>query len=152
MSGRCSPKKRYGHAAFKINCKAKMDTAFAFCKSPTHSRSDHRFQLLTFFSKIGFIVFQPFFQTRNKETPIKKYSKVHTGPNASAGGISAGFSSSANQPKIAGIVKTAPITPTNSTTATAIINLKKLFKYFISSFHFVEKSHIYKLMQISFHS
>lgn len=53
----------------------------------------------------------PFCTMRYRETPIRIYSTVHTGPNAQFGGVNEGFSSWAYHVGIAYMVKKEPITP-----------------------------------------
>src|SRR3989344_6035223 len=68
------------------------------------------------------------FQTRKSEIPISANNVVQTCPNTHAGGLRAGFASSKYQSdRIAGAVKSEPITPANSETTIAMTNFKKLF-------------------------
>ena len=50
-----------------------------------------------------------FFQTKYKDTPIRKYKVVQTGPNIQLGGVNAGFTNSGYHVSIEPIVKYRPI-------------------------------------------
>jgi hypothetical protein len=73
------------------------------------------------------LFFNPFSQIRKADTPIKKYSKVHTGPKIQFGGEKKGLFKNLYQVDIEDMVKGVPDKPTNSHPATAIKNLSILF-------------------------
>jgi hypothetical protein len=50
-------------------------------------------------------------QTRYKETPIRKYSVIHTGPKTELGGVNSGFARIVYQDEIEFIVKRDPKNP-----------------------------------------
>ena len=67
-------------------------------------------------------------QIKYAETPIKVYSKIHTGPNTQLGGLNAGFIKLTYHVGIAGTVKKEPTTPTTKTKSDAIKPIKKVAK------------------------
>jgi hypothetical protein len=76
-----------------------------------------------------FFILKPFFHTRKKANPIKKKSNVQTGANTEDGGTQLGFTISAYQVGILGIVKIEPISPVPSAIMIDTRNLKVLLNF-----------------------
>jgi len=128
------PKNIIDHRVFKINWRLKIKIAFSSLQEPVHNFFENGFQ--NFFSCLPGVMAIPqfFFQTKNKEIPIKKYKTIQAGAKSQFGGKKLGFLSWENQAEeTAGAVKKEPIIPANWQTATETKNL--IILLFIFSFY-----------------
>ena len=76
---------------------------------------------------LTFFFFQPCFQIRKKEIPMRKYNIVQAGPKTQLGGAKTGLLSVMYQEGIAESVNGVPKIPTNSQPITEMISLGKSF-------------------------
>ena len=128
MPGDFKPKNINDHKVFKTNWRLKIKTAFSSFQEPVHNFLETGFQNCFSCSPAITIMPQFFFQTKNKDTPIKKYKIIQAGAKSQFGGKKLGFLSSINQDEeTAGAVKKEPIIPASWQIIIEIKNLMILF-------------------------
>lgn len=127
------PKNITDHKIFKISWRLKIKIAFSSLQEPLHNLVENGFQDLFSCSPAVMIIPQFFFQTKNKDIPIKRNKIIQTGAKNQFGGKKLGFLSSVNQEVgMAGAVKNEPIIPANWQTTIEATSLAVLFFiYFI---------------------